>query len=258
MTAWQTSRRRRSTRGSAAVMAAAIIVIAGFLGMALMASVRVRGAASTNPVLAMQAYYIADAGTEWASMTDSATDGPVSFASGSFEVTADGDAWVTVAGAADTKRTINCEPVDAETPLAADLDYVLGSREEDDDQAKFLLMNNTGSDVTFTRMKVTWSSPTAYFERLKLKVEQGQDYHDIWKHDEDPAGRWGSGETRDLTGVSSVTIPAHYTGTFELEKFEESRSGGHKVDMANTQFTFDFYNGSTPVGQVVVDIPPQP
>lgn len=257
MTAWRTSR-RRSTRGSVAVMAAAMIVIAGFLGMALMSSLRVRSAAATSHILATQAYYIADAGTEWASMTDSATDGPVSLASGSFEVAADGDSWVTVAGAADTKRTINCEPITVEAPLAANLDYVLGSRKEDDDKAQFLLMNNTGSDITFTRMKVTWSSPTAYFEKLKLKVEQGQDYHDIWKHDKDPAGRWGSGETRDLTEISSVTIPAHYTGTFKLEKFKESRSGGHKADMANTQFTFDFYNGSTPVAQVVVDIAPQP
>jgi len=257
MTMWQTSR-RRMTSGSAAVLAAAIIVIAGFLGMALMSSLRVRGAASTSPVLATQAYYIADAGTEWASMMDTETDGPMTFASGSFEVTADGDAWVTVAGAAGTKRTIDCEPIDAEAPLVGGLEYVLGSRKDKDDKAEFRLMNNSGGAVTFTRMKVTWSSPTAYFEKLKLKVEQGQDYHDIWKHDEDPASRWGSGETRDLTETASATIPQHYTGTFKLEKFKQSRSGGSKADVANTQFTLDFYNGSTPVAQVVVDIAPQP
>lgn len=258
MTVWQTSRRRRSTRGSVAIMAAAIIVIAGFLGMALMSSLRVRGAASTSPVLAAQAYYIADAGTEWALMMDSETDGPITFASGSFEVTADGDTWVSVSAAADTKRTINCEPMDIGAPLVAALDYVLGSRKSKDDNAEFRLMNNTGGAVTFTKMKVTWSSPTAYFEKLKLKVEQGQDYHEIWRFGNDAAGRWGSGETRDLTETASATIPQHYTGTFKIEKFKQSRSGGSKADIANTQFTLDFYNGTTPVAQVIVDIPPQP
>ena len=257
---WRSVRSNRTRRqaGSVAIVAAALIVVLGFLGAAMMTSIRLAGANTTNHILATQAYYIADAGTEWAAMTDSETTNPMSFASGSFEVTADADSWVSAAEAGDTSRTIDCEPIEVEAPLVAGLDYVLGSREEDDDKAKFLLMNNTGSAITFTKMKVTWGNPTAYFEKMKLKVESGQDYHEIWKHDHDPASRWGAGETRDFTEVSSVTIPAHYTGKFELKNFKQNRSGGPKADITNTQFTLDLYNGTTFVAQVLVDIPPQP
>jgi len=251
-------RTKRRQRGSAAIVAAAIIVIVGFLGAAMMSSVRVHTTATVNYIQGTQAYYIADAGVEWACMEDSATSGPVSFSSGSFEVAADGDNWVVTAESGDTRCAMECDAQEQTGAVPTGLCYVLGSREEDDpEEVEFFVMNASSSDITFDTLKVTWDSPTAFFEDLEIEIVDGIDYDVVWDHEDEPGNyQWGSGETKDFTRVSSVTIPAHCLAEFDLEEFEESATGGSDRDMRNTEVTIEFYDGTTLVGEITVELAP--
>lgn len=243
----------RRQRGNVAIVAAALIVIVGFLGVAMMTSMRLTGSNTTNHILATQAHYVADAGVEWACKQDSATSGAISFASGTFEVTANGDAWVSVAEANETKRTMECEPEEATPAMATGLEYVLGSRVYDKDDVQFLLTNTSDSGITFDTLKVTWSSPSAYFEEVRISISGGTDYGRVWDHDDESGNyRWGKGQTKDFTRTSSVTLPAHSLATFQLNNFKKYQTGGPDRQMKNTQVTIDFYYGSTHKGQIIV------
>ena len=245
-------------RGSVAIVAAALIVLVGFLGVAMMTSMRLTGSNTTNHILATQAHYVADAGVEWACRQDTATTGPMSFASGTFDVTANGDAWVAVAEADETKRTMECEPVEGEDGLVEGLDGVTGSRSQgsgDNQYVGFLLMNTSDSSMTFNKMKITWASPEAYASKVVMRIINGTDYDVVWDKDD---YNWGSGETRQFNKVSSVTIPAHYTAEIELQDFKEDKYGSGGVNMDSAQFVIDFYNGSTHLKQITVGLGPQP
>ena len=251
------SRRAQRQAGSVAVVAAAIIVIVGFIGVAMMTSMRLTGSNTTNHILATQSHYTADAGVEWACKQDSATGGAVSFASGTFEVTADGDEWVSVAEADQTKRTMECEPEEVTPPMATGIEYALESRDGGKYDVKFYVMNTSDADITFNKLKVTWSNPSAYFEEVKIKVENGTDYHEVWEYEDEPDEyRWGSGETKQFTQVSNATVPAHHIAKIELKGFKKYQTGGSKRNMQTTEVTVDFYNGSTNVGQITVGLAP--
>ena len=258
MRRFRQGKRAHRQSGSVAIVAAALIVILGFIGVAMMTSMRLTGSNTTNHILATQAHYAADAGVEWACKQDSATSSPVSFASGTFEVTANGDAWVSVAEADETKRTMECEPAEGggEGDLIEGPNYVTGSRSRVDDNDQyvgFLFMNTSGSSVTFNKMKMTWASPEAYATAVVIRVIGGTDYDKVWDKED---YYWGSGETRQFNKVSSVTIPAHYTAEIELQDFKEDRYGSGGVNMDSAEFVIDFYNGSTHVGQITVGLAP--
>jgi hypothetical protein len=218
---------------------------------------RLTGSNTTNHILATQAHYVADAGVEWACKQDSATSGPMTFASGTFEVTANGDAWVSVAEADETKRTMECEPEEAAPAMTTGLEYVLGSRIYDKDDVQFLLVNTSDSSITFDTLKVTWSSPTAYFEEIQISISGGTYYGRVWDHDDESGNyRWGKGQTKDFTRTSSVTLPAHYMATFQLNNFVKNKTGGPSRNVSNTEVTIDFYYGATPKGQITVGLAP--
>ena len=118
-----------------------------------------------------------------------------------------------------------------------------------------MAVNNTGHDITFGAVKVTWGSPTAYFEELEIKIEDGTDYHAVWDYVDNGNERWGSGETEELNQVSSVTVPKYYTAKIKLKKFKTARTGaGSDADMDATELTLDFYNGADHVADVVVEV----
>lgn len=252
---WSAGPRHR--RGSAAVLAVAIIIIVGFLGAALVSVLQATALGEANSALAHRAYYIADAGIEWACKQDSATAGPVSFAGGTFEVSAGGGLWISVGTADMARRTIRCGPVSV-LSISEGLDYVLGSRQEHHSKIIFLLMNNSDSPIVFDRIRLSWDAPTAYAEKMQINVKNYNDYKEVWRYENDDGTRWTNGETRVFTEIASVTIPVHYTAEIKAEKFSANADGEGAVDLNSTTMTVDLYNGSTHVAQFIIDPPVQP
>ena len=252
---WSAGPRHR--RGSVAVLAVAIIVIVGFLGAALVSVLQTTALGGANSALAHRAYYIADAGIEWACRQDSATAGPVTFAGGTFEVSADGDLWVSVGIADIARRIVRCDPIPI-LSISEGLDYVLGSRQEHHSKTPFLLMNNSDAPIVFDRVKLSWDSPTAYSEKMQINVKNYNDYKAVWTYENDDGTRWTNGQTRVFTEVASVTIPVHYTAEIKPEKFTANADGTGAVDLNSTTLTVDLYNGSTHVAQFIIDPPVQP
>ncbi|MFO7900424.1 MAG: hypothetical protein R6V58_15365 [Planctomycetota bacterium] len=255
--------RDRRRRGSAVIVAIAVIVIVGFLGSAMVAAVRVGAGATVGRVQGAQANLLADAGIEWACVQETGTAGPMELGGGTFEVAADGDEWVATSTAGDATRQARCEPAPAEEELTEGTTYVDGSRDGLVGWiVTFRLVNTSDEDVEFNRVKVTWDSPTAYFEALSVRVFEYQWYGLLWSYLLDPGQpRFGSGETRQLNVWSSVTIPAHHTARFSLSMFREGQDpgeGGDLVDMNGTELTVDLLQNSVPVGQVEVGLPPEP
>jgi hypothetical protein len=250
-------KKRRRRTGSAAIMAVAVIIIVGFLGAALVSSVVIAQSSSADASLGVQAFYVADAGAQWACKQDTATSSAISFGSGAFDVTADGDEWVSVGTADWVQRIIRCEPVSF-VSISDGLDYITGSREEHHSKIPFHIMNNTTGNIVFDRMSFTWDSPTAYIEKMKIDVIDYQNHGTVWNHANDPEGRWPSGETREFTTGGTVTIPPHYTAFIKPEKICAQSNGSGSADMNSTTVTVRLYNGSTLVAEIILDPPVQP
>ena len=248
------NRRRRSSRsGSAAILAVALILLLGFFGAGLMSSMCGTSTSVSGHVLAAQAYYIADAGAEWAGRQAESTTAPVTFGGGTFEVTADGGMWVVAAERGKARCEVRCETA---PNVTADMDSAVGSRKANkNEHVEFLAVNNTGEDIVFDTMNVTWGGVTAYFEKIEIKIEKGTDYHAVWDYQNDGAQRWASGETKQLNKVASVTVPKFFTAKIKLRSFKDVSSGaGANVDMDATAFTIGFYNGATLVAEVAVEV----
>ena len=260
MTCWGWMRRTRARRqaGAAVIVAVTVIVLIGFFGGVLMSGIRVANMGSASHFVGTQADFTADAAVEWACQEDSATSAPIVFGGGTFEVSADGDAWACTVADEGTRQTVRCEPEELQGSISNGLDYILGSREWDKEDVEFLLLNATDTPITFNKLKVTWDSPTAYFEEVQVKVKSGTNYGKVWDHDKEPGDiRWGSGETHQFNKKPSVTIPAHYTAEMELEEFKKNPTGGSKRNVRNTEVTIDFYYNAAHVGQIEVGLSPK-
>ena len=251
------SRRSRRRRGSAAVVAIAVVILVGFFGAALLSGLLIDTSTATSHALGAQAYYIADAGIEWACKQDSETSVPTSFGNGTFEVSAEGGLWVSVGIADMARRTIRCGAI-ATLSISEGLDYVLGSRQEHHSKIIFFLMNNSDSPIVFDRIRLSWDSPAAYAEKMQVDVENYNDYKDVWRYENDDGTRWTNGQTRVFTETASVTVPVHYTAEIKAEKFAANPDGTGAVDLNSTTMTVDLYNGSTHVAQFIIDPPVQP
>jgi hypothetical protein len=99
----------------------------------------------------------------------------------------------------------------------------------------FDIENNTGDDVTVSSITLTWTSPTAYYQRVDwaaLEVFNGS------------TPRHGSGEL--TTFDASQTITDGSTVTIEVENFRTTAIGNSStVSMSATTFTVEFSDGST-------------
>ena len=246
-------RRRHRRAGSAAVAAVAIIVLVGFLGITLVGGTRTTGADLVNRIQEAQGYYIADAGIEWSLEQEVGTPVPMSFGPGTFEVTQDASEWVSLSEVGRARRQVRCEPEPDGLIISEGFDYVAGSRMSIFGQfVRFLIMNNTDEDITFDRIKVTWSGSTAYFEILYMYMLGGGSEIGLWSWGLNGWQRFGSGETHEFNLTGSFTLEPHRTAAVWLDLFRENQGipGGGFVNMTNVEFHIEFINGSTTVGEV--------
>lgn len=103
------------------------------------------------------------------------------------------------------------------------------------DQFSFNIVNNTGSDITFTSLTLTWSSPTAYYQKVRIDGS-------LKLNSANP--KIASGEEATLD--SAYTLAAGTTATIDVQKFvSKVKSGGSKVDMSNVDITVEFSDGSS-------------
>lgn len=121
------------------------------------------------------------------------------------------------------------------------LEYVAGSANTQTgncDRFEFDITNTTGGSITVTSMMLTWTTPTAYYQRVKF--DGGG-----WVFDSTNP-RAASGDT--VTFGSSKVVVNGATVTILVDKFEDVATGnGNKVDMSNTDMTAVFSDGSTVV-----------
>ena len=243
-------------RGSAAIVAVAIIVLVGFLGSALVASLRITSAEKANEIQAAQARYVADAGIEWACNEAAPTTAPVAFGNGFFEVAADGSAWRSVGTVGAAQRVMRCQPRLSWDPISHGLDAVPGSRFGTDQfSVEFLVLNSTDSPITFDGLTPSWTTPpVAYIEQVWIRVLRGTDYGKVWDYEDNE--RWPNGTTKQFTRVPSVTIPAHCTAEVRLLDFSGKKDKHNPANMSNNEVTVVFRSGASQVGQVTIGVAP--
>ncbi len=247
---------RRKQLGSAAIAAIAVIVLVGLIGSALVSSLRIGSRSQTSLLQATQAFFIADAGIEWACKQNSPTPFPMTLANGTFTVTSAGGQWVSLATVGDTRCTFRCQPLPAGEPISHGLDSVTGSRAGSDQfSAKFLVLNSTDSPITFNSLTPAWGD-TAYFEQVNIRVLLGTDYGTAWHYTSNGNLRWGDAENEQFNQIPSATIPAHRTMEIELKNFSRRRNRSNPYNIKDSSLTVTFFNGAANVGQVNIDTAP--
>ncbi len=257
-------RNRPPRRGSAAIVAVAVIVIVGFLGAALMGTIQLGSHEAVGRSHEVQAELLADAGIEWAVLQGGGTSHPISLAGGTFEVVQDGEDWVAMSAVGQATRQVRCRLLtESDDGLTEGLTYVNGSRKTQHHwQTQFLIMNTSEETVRFNQVRVTWGAPEAYFEAIDVSVLQGQSYGIVWDYLQDSGQqRFGSGETRQLNSASFVDIPAHHTAEMTLGQFRQRQGhqpSGGLVNMSEAELTIDFFHNSSKVGSVQVLTAPEP
>lgn len=120
---------------------------------------------------------------------------------------------------------------------AAGITLVAGSQQFDGgncDGIQFDITNSGSSPIDITSLTLTWSSPTAYYRRIRYN-------NAIVFQANNP--RQGSGEISSLTSMQ--TIQPGEIVTIRIQDFVDQPSGGIQVNMRNTVFTVDFSDGST-------------
>ncbi len=118
------------------------------------------------------------------------------------------------------------------------LEYVPGSANTQTGKCnrfEFDITNTTGADITVTSMELIWTTPTAYYKRVKF---DGGD----WVFNSDNP-RASSGQTIIFSNPKVVAAGA--TITIRVDKFSDVATGdGNKVDSSNTDMTAEFSDGS--------------
>ena len=118
---------------------------------------------------------------------------------------------------------------------SGDIEYVTNSDTlySSCENLRFWITNNSGNPVSVTSIRLTWSSPTAYYEKVKWNGNQVVDAFP----------RVASGQAANFSG--SQTINNAQTLLIEIEAFKDNPASGGSVDMTNTVFTVEFSDGST-------------
>jgi prepilin-type N-terminal cleavage/methylation domain-containing protein len=103
------------------------------------------------------------------------------------------------------------------------------------DKIKFDIVNNTGADIDISSIKLTWSTPVSYYEKVKVGNNTVFDQNNP---------RSGSGDVSTFS--STQTIANGSTVTIKVEKFRDDPTGNsNKTNMSSTTFTVLFSDGST-------------
>ena len=117
------------------------------------------------------------------------------------------------------------------------IEYVSGTAETQTgncNRVAFNITNTSGSDIVLTSMTISWSGPTAYYEKIK--------YNGPFVFTQNNPMN-GSGDLAAFS--SSKTITPGETVTFKIENFENNPNGGSNVNMSNVDFIITFSDGST-------------
>ncbi|MFQ5498936.1 MAG: type II secretion system protein [Candidatus Zixiibacteriota bacterium] len=102
------------------------------------------------------------------------------------------------------------------------------------DKIEFNIINTSTSDIVLSSITATWSTPAAWYEKVKLN---GTVYD---------SNNPRMGSTELTTFSSNKTVVAGQTYQVKLEKFRDSQTGGaNKVDMSNSSLTVTFSDGSS-------------
>jgi len=113
--------------------------------------------------------------------------------------------------------------------MAVDSDTLYSSCEN----LRLWIINNSSNPVDVSSMTLTWSSPTAYYEKTKWDGFQVVD----------EVPRVGSGEIATFSVPQTINIGD--TILLEVETFKDDPTSGNSVDMTGTDFTVLFSDGST-------------
>lgn len=132
----------------------------------------------------------------------------------------------------DTAYFSSSETYDDWLTLVAGSDTVQGTSCND---IAFDIYNNTGATVSVSSIKLTWSSPTAYYSFVKWDnttvVSSG-------------TNRIASGETATFTTTKTIAHGA--TVTIDVTGFRSTRSGSSSArNMEGVNMTVEFSDGST-------------
>jgi len=113
-------------------------------------------------------------------------------------------------------------------PAQSGLTFVerLGTKEGK--EVKFQFRNDTGSDFYATHLTATWTSPTAYYQQIKVKIEGGTDHKEVWKYEEYNDIRLATAETAMFNQGQVVLVPAGAVVKVEMKDFKTDRVGGEK------------------------------
>ncbi len=104
----------------------------------------------------------------------------------------------------------------------------------DCEDIEFYIINTSGSPITITSMTLTWTSPEAYYRRVRY------DNITVWNQTNP---RIGSGDQASFTPPQ--TIQPGDTARIRVEDFEDEPDDGNNVNMRFTTFTAVFSDGST-------------
>lgn len=101
-------------------------------------------------------------------------------------------------------------------------------------ELKFWVENNSGAAITVNSIKLTWTSPTAYYKKVT--------WAGTTVRDSNPSA--GSGETSSFSSAQTINNGQQLMVT--VEQFKPNAGGsGSPVDMTNTEFTVELSEGST-------------
>ncbi|MBU1043035.1 MAG: pilus assembly PilX N-terminal domain-containing protein [Candidatus Omnitrophica bacterium] len=124
--------------------------------------------------------------------------------------------------------------------------YVDGSRDQNSNSNLiFDVKNETGATLTLTQLTATWTTPTAYYTEVSIRVSGGTNYGTVWDSLDNGGNRAASGEMINFD--EPVLIANNATAQISLEAFSSRISGNinPQIDMDNTTFNITFSDGST-------------
>jgi len=190
-----------------------------------------------------KAFYVAQAGLQWALKNRAVGQCEVSFGEGNFSFVEKNMWRYEVRGSlGEAVRHVRGYRT---------IEYFPGTREwVPKENVHFLVQNQTGYWIDFNGMKLEWSGREAYFEKIHITEEGDDELITVWD------GNWyggqhvGSGEkvyfylNRDVAPSETLEIV--------IEGFESGKHGGNKVDMRDLPVKVTFYDYAYPYQFTVV------
>jgi hypothetical protein len=123
--------------------------------------------------------------------------------------------------------------------------YVPASRDQNSNSnVRFDVKNDTGVPLNLTQLTANWTSPTAYYDEVRIRVSGGANYGTVWDRFDNGGNRAASGELVIFDEV--VVISNGAVAEIRLETFSTKLSGNPnpRADMDNTTFNIVFSDGS--------------